>query len=61
MTVPDGTEISVVAGPVSFNGSAVPENPRRAPGLGEHSDEILLGIGVDENDLEHLRARNVIA
>ena len=59
--VEDGTAISVVAGPVSFNGSAVPVEPRCSPRLGEHSEQILRGIGVSEAYLTDCRQRGIIA
>jgi crotonobetainyl-CoA:carnitine CoA-transferase CaiB-like acyl-CoA transferase len=59
--VEDGTDIKVVAGPVSFNGSAVPVEPRPSPRLGEHSDDILRGIGISDPYLADCRARNIIA
>ncbi len=33
---------------------------RRAPHLGEHNDEVFAAVGVEEKDLEALRARGVI-
>jgi len=60
VTVPDGTPVTVVAGPVSFNGSAVPVDPRRSPHLGEHSDEILHGIGIDTEYLASCRAKGIV-
>jgi crotonobetainyl-CoA:carnitine CoA-transferase CaiB-like acyl-CoA transferase len=61
VTVPDGTQVAVVAGPVSFNGSAVPVSPRCSPQLGEHSDEILSEIGIDTAYLATCRANGIIA
>ena len=60
VTVPDGTQVAVVAGPVSFNGSAVPVSPRCSPQLGEHSDEILREIGIDPVHLATCRANGII-
>jgi crotonobetainyl-CoA:carnitine CoA-transferase CaiB-like acyl-CoA transferase len=57
--VEDSTDITVVAGPASFNGSAVPHNPRCSPGFGEHSNEVLRSIGVSEDILEDNRRRNI--
>jgi crotonobetainyl-CoA:carnitine CoA-transferase CaiB-like acyl-CoA transferase len=61
VTVSDGTQVAVVAGPVSFNGSAVPVSPRCSPQLGEHSDAILSEIGVDPAYLATCRANGIIA
>jgi crotonobetainyl-CoA:carnitine CoA-transferase CaiB-like acyl-CoA transferase len=35
--------------------------PRRPPGLGEHSDEILRGAGYDEGSIRQLRASGAVA
>jgi crotonobetainyl-CoA:carnitine CoA-transferase CaiB-like acyl-CoA transferase len=35
--------------------------PRRAPGIGEHSDEILRGAGYDEAEIGQLRASGAVA
>lgn len=58
--VADGTAITVVAGPVAFNGSAVPVEPRCSPDLGEHSTEIFRAIGMSESDLAGFRDRGII-
>ena len=34
--------------------------PRRAPGVGEHNDEVLAGLGYSQSDIAALRAANVI-
>ena len=58
--VADGTDVTVVAGPVAFNGSAVPATPLRSPDLGQHSEDILRGIGVNAESLRELRNRNIV-
>lgn len=58
--VTDGTDISVVAGPVSFNGSAIPINPRCSPMLGEHTADILRAIGVSDADISSWSEQNII-
>jgi len=35
--------------------------PRRAPGIGEHSDEILREAGYDEATIQDLKAAGVVA
>jgi formyl-CoA transferase len=35
--------------------------PRRAPGIGEHSDEILREAGYDEASIQKLRASGAVA
>jgi crotonobetainyl-CoA:carnitine CoA-transferase CaiB-like acyl-CoA transferase len=58
--VADGTDVAVVAGPVSFNGSATPSKPQRSPDLGQHTEEILCGLGVSTEDLRQLAENNVV-
>jgi crotonobetainyl-CoA:carnitine CoA-transferase CaiB-like acyl-CoA transferase len=58
--VADGTDVAVVAGPVTFNGSATPTNPQRSPDLGQHSEEILRSIGVSTEHLQDLKKRNIV-
>lgn len=58
--VADGTDVTVVAGPVAFNGSAIPAEPLRAPDLGQHSDELLRSIGVCEQNLQHFKEKKTV-
>jgi crotonobetainyl-CoA:carnitine CoA-transferase CaiB-like acyl-CoA transferase len=58
--VADGTDITVVAGPVSFNGSAVPEEPRCSPDLGQHTDDVLRNIGVSAEHLQDFKNKNIV-
>lgn len=58
--VKDGTPVTLVAGPVSFNGSAVPVKPMCAPTLGEHTDELIQQVLGNEQDLADLKARKII-
>jgi len=58
--VADGTDVMVVAGPVGFNGSAIPIQPQRAPDLGQHSEEVLRGIGLSGDDLRDFKNRNIV-
>jgi crotonobetainyl-CoA:carnitine CoA-transferase CaiB-like acyl-CoA transferase len=60
VTVSDGTSVQLVAGPVGFDGHTAPPNPLRAPHLGEHTDEILGGIGVTADELAQLRSAAAI-
>jgi crotonobetainyl-CoA:carnitine CoA-transferase CaiB-like acyl-CoA transferase len=59
--VADGTAVTVVAGPVAFNGAAVPREPRCSPDLGEHTAEILGSVGVSAEHLSECREKRVIA
>lgn len=58
--VANHTKVTLVSGPVSFNGSAVPISPRRAPHLGEHTDSLLCEIGISEKELQDLKRRNIV-
>lgn len=58
--VSDGTSVKLAAGPVGFDGRSAPASPRRAPLLGEHTDELLAGLGMDRAALDDLRAQAVI-
>jgi crotonobetainyl-CoA:carnitine CoA-transferase CaiB-like acyl-CoA transferase len=54
--VADGTPVKLAAGPVGFDGRSAPAVPRRAPLLGEHTEEILEGLGIGSAELERLRS-----
>ncbi|MFT3929688.1 MAG: CoA transferase [Spongiibacteraceae bacterium] len=58
--VADGTDVTVVAGPVSFNGNAVPNTPTRSPDLGQHTSELLAEIGIGANDLIALKQQKIV-
>jgi crotonobetainyl-CoA:carnitine CoA-transferase CaiB-like acyl-CoA transferase len=49
----DGSVLRVVTAPAQFDGAA-PE-PVRAPALGEHTDTVLLGLGVSRDELDVLK------
>ena len=54
--VSDGSKVKLASGPVGFDGRSAPLEARRAPLLGEHTDEILTGIGLSSEELGRLRA-----
>jgi crotonobetainyl-CoA:carnitine CoA-transferase CaiB-like acyl-CoA transferase len=54
--VSDGSKVKLAAGPVGFDGRSAPLEARRAPLLGEHTEEVLTGIGLSSEELERLRA-----
>ncbi len=56
VTVQDGSNVTLASGPVGFDGRSAPLEPRRAPQLGEHTDEILYGLGLTPQDVSRLRA-----
>lgn len=60
LTVTDGTTVRLVSGPVLFDGRASPDAPRRAPHLGEHTEEVLGRLGVDAASCAALRDRGTI-
>lgn len=55
----DGNPVRVVNHPIRYDG-AVPQARRALPGLGEHSREILQGIGFDAPQIERLAASGVV-
>ena len=58
--VSDGTKVKLASGPVGFDGQSGPIAPRRAPLLGEHTREVLAGLGYGPADVERLTADAVI-
>jgi len=54
-----GRAVRSVASPIGFEGAARVET-RPAPAIGEHTDEVLAGIGIDETARAALRARGAI-
>jgi succinate---hydroxymethylglutarate CoA-transferase len=51
--------LKVLTNPVRPSGEAIPARP--APLLGQHTDELLVGLGVDAEERAALRAKGVIA
>jgi crotonobetainyl-CoA:carnitine CoA-transferase CaiB-like acyl-CoA transferase len=58
--VSDGTKIRLVSGPAGFDGQVAPSAPRRAPLLGEHTEEVLAGLGLEPAERAKLRAEGAI-
>ena len=58
--VADGTDVTVVAGPVSFNGSAVPMNPRCSPVMGQDTEALLREVGASDEYLNDLKKRKIV-
>lgn len=52
-------EIKTVSQPIRFEGSRTPIR-RPAPMLGEHTSQILAELGMNEDDIEDLKDRNVV-
>jgi crotonobetainyl-CoA:carnitine CoA-transferase CaiB-like acyl-CoA transferase len=55
----DSTMLTI-SSPIWVDGSQK-VGPRRAPGIGEHSDEILREAGYDEASIRQLRASGAVA
>jgi crotonobetainyl-CoA:carnitine CoA-transferase CaiB-like acyl-CoA transferase len=55
----DGTPFRIVAGPAQFDGEPV-GTLRRAPEHGEHTEEVLLELGLDWDDIIALKEAEVI-
>jgi crotonobetainyl-CoA:carnitine CoA-transferase CaiB-like acyl-CoA transferase len=60
MQLNNGVTVDVVAGPIGFDGVCAPEAPVGSPSLGEHSEEILQGIGLTQNELARLRTAQIV-
>jgi crotonobetainyl-CoA:carnitine CoA-transferase CaiB-like acyl-CoA transferase len=54
----DGTTIPLVAVPWMFDGETLPA--RRSPELGANSDEVLAGLGYDEDAIIDLKVKGVV-
>ena len=57
-TAEDGRQYKLVAAPVEFN--ETPATMRRAPRVGEHTEEILRGLGVGADDMAAYRKSGTI-
>jgi crotonobetainyl-CoA:carnitine CoA-transferase CaiB-like acyl-CoA transferase len=57
---PVGPAHRAVATPVTFHG-AESAAPRPAPGLGEHTDEVLRALGYGADEIEDLRGDGIVA
>jgi crotonobetainyl-CoA:carnitine CoA-transferase CaiB-like acyl-CoA transferase len=53
-----GSMLPMVTSPVQFDGA--PGAPTRAPEAGEHTEEVLLDLGLSWDDIAALKARDVI-
>ena len=58
--VEDGTRVKLASGPVGFDGQFAPLDPRRAPLLGEHTDEIMQSLGINDAELGRLKANAIV-
>jgi len=55
----DGTPYRLVTTPVQFDGSVAA--PKRGPEFNEHCDEILAGLGYDQDKIIELKVAGVVA
>jgi len=56
----EGDTMLTINSPIWVDGSKKIK-PRKPPGIGEHSDEILRGAGYDEASIQKLRASGAVA
>jgi crotonobetainyl-CoA:carnitine CoA-transferase CaiB-like acyl-CoA transferase len=56
---PKAGTVRLLSHPVRYDGEAPPLR-RTPPDLGEHTEEILLGLGYDEETVEELKAKGVV-
>jgi len=54
---PARTDFRVLANPIKLDGERLPS--RRAPALGEHTDEVLAEAGLTAAEIEALKANGV--
>ncbi|MBG6120115.1 MULTISPECIES: CaiB/BaiF CoA transferase family protein [unclassified Sphingobium] len=56
----DGTPVTLVSGPVAYDGHAAPPSPRRAPRLDEHGAQLLADAGYAESEIVRMRSAGVM-
>jgi formyl-CoA transferase len=56
----EGDDMLTINSPIWVDGASKTQ-PRRPPGLGEHSDEVLRAAGYDEASIKQLRAAGAVA
>jgi crotonobetainyl-CoA:carnitine CoA-transferase CaiB-like acyl-CoA transferase len=56
--VPSGATVRMVASPLQFNEE--PPDLRRAPDHGEHTDEVLAELGLDQDDIIQLKIEGAV-
>jgi formyl-CoA transferase len=57
---PELGDIAVVGQPITLTAAPQPSEYRATPDLGQHTDEIMAGLGHDAKSIADLRARGVI-
>ncbi|WP_411733191.1 CaiB/BaiF CoA transferase family protein [Paeniglutamicibacter sp.] len=55
----DGSSLRVLRGPISVDNAPTPVR-QAPPALGEHSREILTGMGLDDEQIDHLMAQGIV-
>lgn len=58
VTDASGTDFKLVSAPIQFNGA--PGNTRRAPEHGEHTDEVLVEIGLTMDEIVELKVSGAV-
>jgi len=58
--LPNGNELMLVSGPIAVDGHPVAGKPRLAPGMGEHTDEVLKGVGYSADKISDLKKKRAI-
>ena len=61
VVVEDGTPVTVVSGPVSFNGSPLPPEPKCAPAMGRDTGATLRELGLSEQVIADHAERGVVS
>jgi crotonobetainyl-CoA:carnitine CoA-transferase CaiB-like acyl-CoA transferase len=58
ITLDNGTSFRIVPSPLQFN--ETPPDLTRAPGHGEHTDEVLQSVGYDMDELIEMKVKGAI-
>ena len=56
----DGSPFKLISGPAAFDGHPLAVRPRRAPDLGEHTDELLRSSGYSDTQISEMKKKHVV-